>query len=599
MFNLVRDETAVIAPELGDVMKQCRKALWTVFAFSFAINILVLATPIYMLQVLDRVLRSGHVETLIMLTIMAGGAILIMSVLDMLRGAIAMRMGAWIYEALAPIFLTSSVRANLKGDDSGQETLRDLSSIQNFVAQQGMSAFLDSPWVPIFVGLIWIMHPNLGAVAFLSAAVLFLLSLANERVTRSATHKAHEAHTDAMNIADMTIRNAESVRALGMMPAMLARWRQANATLTDTFQISGDLSGRIHAATKFVRYVVQIAILGMGAYLVVNGDITSGTMIAAAILLGRALAPVETAIGGWKSFVEARQAFQRLNTHLLTYPTEEHQIAMPLTKGHLSVQNLSYALDDGEGPVLLHEINFEVEPGEVLAIIGPSGAGKSTLCRLLVGLDDPVEGAVRLDGTDLMHWPPDDLGLHLGYLPQDIDLFTGTVRDNIARMGPASDEEVVNAALLSRAHNLIQDLPGGYATHIGSGGIRLSGGQRQRIGLARAVLGDPRLIVLDEPNANLDQSGEAALTEAIKDLKEEDCALVIVGHRSSTLAQADKILVLENGTMTMYGDRDEVLEAWSEASAQEAGEDTVPLRRPSGPPALNSPDDHTIEADAS
>ena len=251
------------------------------------------------------------------------------------------------------------------------------------------------------------------------------------------------------------------------------------------------------------------------------------------------------------------------------------------------------------GPSSWHEINFEVEPGEVLAIIGPSGAGKSTLCRLLVGLDEPTDGAVRLDGTDLTHWPPDELGLHLGYLPQEVDLFPGTVRDNIGRMGPATDEEVVNASLLSRAHTLIQQFPAGYATWIGQGGVRLSGGQRQRIGLARAVLGNPRLIVLDEPNANLDQSGEAALTEAISDLKEQDCALIIVGHRSSTLAQADKILVLENGMMTMYGDRDEVLEALNEASAEDAEGDTDRSQRAGGPAALQSPEDHYIEAEAS
>jgi ATP-binding cassette subfamily C protein/ATP-binding cassette subfamily C exporter for protease/lipase/ATP-binding cassette subfamily C protein EexD len=583
-----------------NVMKECRSAFWTVAVFSFIINILMLATPLYMLQVMDRVLRSGRIETLVLLTLMACGAILVMSVLDTLRSSIAMRTGAWINEQLGPVFLESSVRANLRGDYSGADTLRDLGEIQSFIATQGMAAFFDSPWVPIFVVFIWCLHPYLGMVALISALALFALSLANEWATRAPTRAAHAAQTEAMHLADVTIRNAEVVRAMGLMPAMLARWRAVNADVTAAYQMAGETAGHVLSVTKFVRYSVQIAVLGVGAWLVVDNEITSGAMIAGAILLGRALAPVEMAIGGWKSFVSARLAHDRLREHLETYPPEPQYTTLPQPEGRLSVEDLTYAVP-GNGPVILSGITFEVEPGEALAIIGPSGAGKSTLCRLLVGLSEPAAGAVRLDGSELRHWKPDQLGRYIGYLPQDVELFPGTVHENIARMGPADDEAVIAAAMRAYAHPLIQRLPDGYATHIGDGGIRLSGGQRQRIGLARAVFGDPRLIVLDEPNANLDQAGEQALADALKALKQRGCALIIVGHRPSTLAQADKILVLkEGGTAVMFGDRDEVLEALSEASANKGGSDTVPLWRSNGQGnALTQSSERSLEAGAS
>ncbi len=578
-----REQAQAYAPQLAQAMSECKSALRTVAVFSLAINILILATPLYMLQVMDRVLRSASLETLALLTLMALGAVLVMSLLDTLRAAVAMRTGAWINESLGPVFIESSVRANLAGDDKGTEPLRDIGEIQNLVATQGMAAFFDAPWVPIFVVFIWLLHPYLGGIALVSAVLLFVLSIANERATRQATLGAHQAYRQAMGLADITIRNAEVVRAMGMMPAMLSRWRAANADVTAAYQLAGETSGRILLATKFVRAAVQIGVLGGGAWLVVDNQITTGSMIAAAILLGRALAPVEMAIGGWKSFVSARLALERLNRHLEAYPAEPRMTALPAPAGRLEVEQLSYAIG-GSGAVVLHDVSFVVEPGEVLAVVGPSGAGKSTLCRLLVGLAQPYSGAVRLDGSDLKHWPADDLGRYIGYLPQDVELFPGTVAENIARMGEPRDGEVVAAAVSAHAHPMIQRLPGGYATPIGSGGVRLSGGQRQRVGLARAVFGSPRLIVLDEPNANLDQAGECALTDAIKDLKATGSALVIVGHRPSTLAQADKIVVLSEGTVILYGQRDDVLEAWSETSAMAGGADAVPLRRTGSQP---------------
>ena len=401
-----------------------------------------------------------------------------------------------------------------------------------------------------------------------------------------------------MHIADVTIRNAEVVTAMGFLPAMIERWREANTAVADGYRIAGETAGHILSITKFVRYGVQIAILGAGAWLVVQNAITTGTMIAASILLGRALAPVEMALGGWKSFISARLAYRRLKSHLALYGPKPEAALLPQPLGHLSVEGLSYEAPSNGAPILKN-VSFELEPGQALAVIGASGAGKSTLCRLLVGLAPPTHGEVRLDGSPLQQWRRDQLGRSLGFLPQEVELFPGTVFENIARMGPASDADVLEAAVRSHAHPMILRLPQGYDTFIGDGGVRLSGGQRQRIGLARALFGGPCLVVLDEPNANLDQAGEAALAEALKDMKKRGCALIIVGHRPSTLAQADKILVLEDGAVSMFGDRDFVLDAWSEAAANKGGVDKFPSRQSGGlMTALSRASERTNEAGA-
>jgi PrtD family type I secretion system ABC transporter len=333
-----------------------------------------------------------------------------------------------------------------------------------------------------------------------------------------------------------------------------------------------------------VRNFVQVAILGLGAYLVLKQELTAGAMIAASILLGRALAPIEMVIGAWKNLMQARLAYQRLATQLDQYPPAPQRTALPVPEGRLDVNNLIFCAPNTGQPIL-RGISFTGEPGEAIAVIGPSGAGKSTLCRLLVGLADPDGGEVRLDGSTISNWDARQLGQHVGFLPQDVELFTGTVRENIARMNKDESDAVVEAAVAAHAHPLIQRLPQGYDTQIGDGGVRLSGGQRQRIGLARAVYGDPRLIVLDEPNANLDQAGESALADAIAELKRRGCLLIIVGHRPSTLAQADKVLVLQDGMVTMFGARDDVLET---LSAESSGKDAVPMRKPGGTGALRS-----------
>ena len=490
----------------------------------------------------------------------------------------------WLNGRLGPVLLASSVRAKLQGDASAAQPLRDLSQVQGFLSGQGLTAFFDTPWIPVFVVLCWLLHPMFGMMAILSSILLFMLSVGNELLTRSPTLAANLKSLAANQQADATIRNAEVVRAMGMLPALIERWQETNTKSTEALRTASEWGSVIVASTKFVRVFVQIAVLGLGALLVLRGEVSSGSMIAASILLGRALAPVELLNGAWRNFTSTRISYGRLKKHLQTYGSETDRTRLPTPTGRITVDKLTYVVPGTDFPIL-RQVSFAVEPGEVVAVIGPSAAGKSTLCRFLVGLLPPTSGTVRLDGSELAHWDPDQLGRFVGYLPQDVELFAGSVRDNIGRMGEAQDNAIVEAAILAHAHDMITQLPNGYQTQIGDGGARLSAGQRQRIGLARAVYCGPRLIVLDEPNANLDQLGESALASAIGELKEKGAALVIVGHRASTLARADKILWLKEGRVELFGPRDEVLQKLREGTVAIA---RTPPSRNEQPPAAPS-----------
>jgi PrtD family type I secretion system ABC transporter len=569
MHGTFSNKQSIRVSELNSAVRSCISAFGACTVFSFVINLLMLASPIYMLQVYDRILTTGHVETLIMLTLIVAIALAVMCVLDTLRTVVTIRIGFWLSNRLGPVFLACGVRGRLKGNAYGAQSFQDISQIQNFIATQGLTAFLDFPWVPLFVALIWMLHPLLGVVAVSSAVVLFVLSVANELATRKVSESANKAQIEAIRLADAAIRNAEVVHAMGMLSVMTGRWATLNRAVIDGLRRGGEVGGAVVAITKFVRFFVQVAILGVGAWLVIQSELTAGGMIAASILLGRALAPVEIAMGAWRNFMGARFAYRRLKTAITEYPPPPERTRLPTPVGRLVVDQVTFVAAN-TNTLILSKVSFSVEPGEVLAIIGPSGAGKSTMCRLLVGLATPNVGEVRLDGSQVHHWDPAQLGDYIGYLPQDVELFTGTVRDNIARMNMnVTDEKILNAAVLAHAHEMIQNLPQGYDTEIGDQGVRLSGGQRQRVGLARAIFGTPQLIVLDEPNSNLDQAGESALSEAIFSLKKRGAALVIVGHRPSTLTQADKILVLKEGFVAMYGPRDDVLNAMRTPTEQQ------------------------------
>jgi PrtD family type I secretion system ABC transporter len=553
--GIKRRRSAELDKALGDI----RSGIVVLAIFSFAINVLLLASPLYMLQVYDRVLVTGRVETLIMLTLLIGVALLCLGLLDTMRANLMVRMGGWLNARLGPMLLSTSVRARLMGDTSGGQALRDLSQVQSFVASQGLTMFLDAPWTPIFLLLIWMLHPMLGMLAIAATVLLLGLSVLNELLTRNLTLTATSANITTQMHAETAIRNAEVVRAMGMLPALTERWNSGNQSALDATRRAAERSALVVGLTKFMRYFVQSAILGLGAYLVLSGNVSGGAMIASSILLGRALAPVEQAMGNWRNFVAARAAYGRLKTRLEQVPQEPQRIRLPEPYGNLRLDNVSLTAPGSRAPIL-DRVSMRVAPGEAVAIIGPSAGGKSTLCRIMTGVTPPSSGEVRLDGSELFHWDPIQLGSRIGYLPQDVELFPGTVRENIARMGEVDDAKVIRAAMLSHAHDFVRALPQGYDTQIGDGGSRLSGGQRQLIGLARAVFGDPCLIILDEPNASLDQAGEMALAAAINQLKAQGAGIVIVGHRPSTLSCVDRIVFLRNGRIEMQGPRDETLQ---------------------------------------
>jgi PrtD family type I secretion system ABC transporter len=559
--------------ELSQAVADCRKALVITGLFSLAINLLILTPSLYMMQVYDRVITTGHLETLIFLTAISALALMVLTTLDSLRSSVMIRVGCWLNDRLGPVFLASSIRAQLQGDTAGAQPLRDLAQIQNFIASQGLTVFFDAPWVIVFVGLVWLLHPLLGVIALVTAILLLLLSILNEFVTRQANIKASHSQILAMQQAEAAIRNAEVVHAMGMHPAVIGRWQARNGDAMEATNKAAERGGVIVGFTKFIRFFAQVAILGAGAYLVIHSNLSAGAMIAASILMGRALAPVEVAMTAWRNFSATRIAYARLKARLNDHVVDGDRTKLPPPRGHLVLHNVSFGTRER---VILRNVSFEVKPGESVAVIGPSAAGKSTLCRLMVGILSPSAGQIRLDGSEIQHWDPVQLGRYIGYVPQDVELFAGTVRENIARMGPVSDSMVIEAAKLAHAHEMIQHLPEGYDTPIGEGGLRLSGGQRQRIGLARAVYGNPRLIVLDEPNSNLDQAGESALSTAIHDLKRRDVALIIVGHRPSTLAQADSVVLMRDGRVELFGPRDATLQKLRVRSS----DGVVPMQKP-------------------
>ena len=558
---------------LAEALRRCRTTFGTVALFSFCMNVAVLAGPLYMLQVYDRVLSSGRVETLFMLTVILAAALMTWAALDALRTALTIRLGAWLTQALGPHYIDSGVRARLDGRSYGGQALRDLGQLQSFVATNGMTAFFDVPWTPLFILVIWLLHPWLGALAVTAALTLLVLSLLNDATTRAALAEANDRQLAATRLAESTIRNAEPVSAMGLAPALIERWMRLNGESQVSLLQASRRGGITSGTARFFRMFFQSAILGLGALLVIRGEASPGIMIAGSILLGRALAPLDVIMAAWRSLSNARQAYRRLREQAEAYPTLPRRLSIPRPSGGLSVDDLTVVI--GASPVL-RRVSFDAAAGEAVAVIGPSAAGKSSLCKAIVGLVQARSGAIRLDGVDMTLWNPDELGPYIGYLPQEVGLFAATIRDNIARMQEADDAAVLDAACLAHAHEMIAKLPNGYETPIGEGGAGLSGGQRQRIGLARAVFGRPPLIVLDEPNANLDQAGEAALAEAIAELKSRGSTLLIVGHRPSTLAQADKVLLLRDGVVQAYGPRNEILERMRSAAQENAGDRRSP-----------------------
>ncbi len=544
---------------LGAAIRTGRTEFWVAFVLSFFINMLMLTMPLYMIQIFSRVLMSNSKETLFVLTVAALGALVLMGVLTSLRGRLLARWSAKVDTHLGERVHAALVqRALLNHSGRNVQSLRDLSQIRNMIAGSDVQTLLDLPWMPIFLWVIWLLHPLMGMVAIAGALVLLGFAVLNDVLTRKPLEEANGAATKAYGAAMMNVRNAEVIQGMGMLQNALQSWRGYNAQVLDNQSKAMDTAGNIAAMTKSARLMVQVLIFGTGAYLVLNQEMTAGLMIAGVFILGRALAPVEMSVRTWKNMVSSISAYQRLTTLLNNVPEQAETMTLPAPKGKLQAQHLLF-MPFGADKATVQRVTFVLEPGESLGVIGPSGSGKSTLAKLLVGVWVPTRGHARLDGADVSSWDPNDLGQYVGYLPQDVELFETSVRENISRLSDAESEEIVAAAKAAGVHEMILRLPEGYETNIGDSGSLLSGGMRQRVGLARALFGNPKLMILDEPNSNLDREGEIALMKALANAKARGCTCVIIAHRPSILTNVDKIMVMNNGQMEMFGDRADIL----------------------------------------
>lgn len=576
LFNLPQGE---FTRALGGL----RRVFTHVGFFSLVINLLLLAPSLYMLQTYDRVLISRNEGTLVMLTLLLAGLLALEAALEYLRSLVMSRASAAVDLQMGPQLFNAAFAQRLSGQGSVSQTLADLGHVRAFVTGKGLMALFDAPWLPIYLVVTFLIHPVLGWFGLFAALILLALAWYNEQATGRLQADAGRMGNAATHMADASARNAEVVDALGMLGALRERWlvRQHHylATLGDV----NERAARIGAVVKFARTFLQSAILGLGAYLVLKDQMTPGGMIAASILLGRALAPVDMAIAHWRQLITAREALKRLNELMqqpVVYPPE---VKLPRPKGFVQVENLVVAAPGGttggsagisptKREPILKGLGFEVPAGQQVAIVGPSGSGKSTLARALMGVWKPLSGSVRLDGADLGSAYRDEIGPYLGYLPQDIELFAGTLAENIARFGVIDSDAVVLAAQRAGVHELILRMPKGYETHIqdGSpGSVTLSGGQRQRIALARALYGDPVLVVLDEPNASLDEAGDLALMHAMRDLKARGKTVFVVTHRMNLLTQVDTIMVLNDGRIQVMGASADILKANQQQSQQQ------------------------------
>ncbi len=548
---------------LKSTLAACKKAFIYVAIFSFFINLLYLIVPIYMLQIFDRVLPSFSYDTLIYLTIIAVAGLLVLALLDIMRNRIMLHVSHWFDRKVGTAALQRCPDEILQGNDFASQSLRDVMHVRAFLASPALMILFDAPWVPIFIIAIFLVHPLLGFVALLGAVILFALAILNEYTTRKLQAKVSEASIASQLYTNATLRNAEIIQAMGMMPAIINTWYERNEELLTVQAQAARRSGIILGLSKFFRLTFQILMLGVGAYLVLINQLTPGGMIAGTILLSRALAPVEQALSGWLQMLNARQSYNRLKIYFANAELRSEAMSLPVPKGLLSVEALSYVVPGRNKPVL-ENISFRLQPGEILALIGPSAAGKTTLAKHIIGVQAASAGIVRLDGANVFAWDREEFGQYVGYQPQNTELFTGTIKENIARMGAANPEAIVTAAKHAGCHEMILQLQNGYETMITSQGGTLSGGQKQRVALARAFYNDPTLLVLDEPNAHLDEAGQVALLDALEKAKEASTTAVVITHTPALLEIADKILWLQDGRVMLFGPREAALKKLKE-----------------------------------
>lgn len=553
---------------LDTLMRQLRPVVFHVGAVSFFINLLVLPVSIYSLQVMDRVMSTGSIATLVWMTLAMLLLFAAAGFLQSLRGMMLQSVAGWFYDGIAAAVLPLTLAYGV--GNRGAQGMRDAGMLKQFLVGNGLTTLLDAPWSLLYIAVLYVIHPLLGILVTVGALLLLVLAWLNESLTHQPLKQAGIQQLQSMQQLEFASRNADVIAGMGMENVLVERWRSRQGDTNTLQSRAGSRASIVQGVTKFSRLSLQILTTCISAWLALDGHITIGAIIASSILASRALAPFEAAISSWKALIETREAYARIQS-MLQNRVREEGISLPVPHGQLSVENLMYFIP-GQQQALIKQIGFKIEAGDLLGIIGPSGSGKTTLARLMMGVLAPASGVVRLDGADVYSWPREEFGQFTGYLPQDVELFGGTVRDNIARLRQdVSDSDVIEAAQLAGAHELILRLPKGYDTEIGAGGMLLSAGQRQRIGLARAFFGTPRLLVLDEPDANLDDAGREALYIALKQAKLKRITVVVISHRKSILAHADKLLMLRNGLIEAFGPTQQVLAALA-APKQMAGE---------------------------
>lgn len=538
--------------------------------FSFFMNMLLLTPSLYMLQVYDRVLGSRSEETLWFLTLILLSALFVMGTMELVRSRLLVRANNAIDAQLAPYLLKKMAEGATSPDGNRYSYgIKDLGAMKAFLTGPGILALMDAPWMPVAMIILWYMNIYLFLVAVAGAVLMIILTVTNELLTRKPLQDAGGAGRIAGRHVEIALRNAEVVNAMGMLKGVTSRWAGMNDTMIALQTKASKRAGTISGITKFVRQAIQSIGLGAGAYVVLNDPtFTPGMMIAGTIVLGKALGPIEQLIAGWKGFLEARIAYARLDEYLKAQLLEIEPMELPPPTGQISLEKVTFGIRT-TNKIILKDISFSLPAGESLGIIGPSAAGKSSLARVMVGVWRPLSGTIRLDGADMASWPSDRLGPYIGYLPQDIELFAGSIAENIARLEEPDSEKVIKAAKMAGLHDLILKMQKGYDTFIGENSEVLSGGQRQRIGLARALYGDPKLLVLDEPNASLDSEGELALQQAVAQLKKDGATVVLITHKVSILSSVDKLLIMQEGALTAFGPRDEVLQKLQQQQQQQ------------------------------
>ena len=561
------------ATDLRQAVKGCRSALLGVALFSGMSNVLMLTGAFFMLQVYDRVLPSRSVSTLVALGCLVAVLFLVQGLFDIIRGRILSRVAAAIDEKLSSRVYEATMRLPLKARSSngdGLQPLRDLDAVRAFLSGSGPSALFDLPWLPIYIAIIFSFHFALGVTASAGAVILIALTVMTEYRARRPMMAATDAGVLRNGLAQAGQRNAEVLAAMGMSGRLTARWNAANSAFVGKHCAASDVAGGFGSLSRALRMLLQSAVLGVGAFLVIQGEATAGIIIAGSILAARALAPVDQAIANWRGLIAARQSWRRLGQLLSVMPPEQQRMDLPVPRDRLVVESAGI-VPPGKVESVVHGVSFTLNAGDGLGIVGDSGSGKSCLARALVGVWETARGSVRIDGAAIGQWSRDQLGQHIGYLPQDIELFDGTIADNIARFSDtATASGIIAAAEAAGVHDMIVALPDGYDTILGDRGSALSAGQRQRIALARALYGDPFLLVLDEPNSNLDSEGEAALNNAIRSVRARGGVVIIIAHRKSALAEIDKLLVMVRGTVAAFGDKEEVLARTLRAAAQQS-----------------------------